>query len=565
MSDSLFGLLFENFFCIINTAYKNRIMRVYSMEGKQEKSNFIIKVFVVIGMLAGACCMYGYIIFLSRQRSITQTMDAYMVLQNVVYMLLLLLLGYISYMVLFCHKRPVLLQKLYLVMGFVLGLIYLLCIPIKAVPDEEIHILTAYDVSDSLMGTHADTIVMRQADWDHVYNNEDLVREDFNSQYQGIFHLMNDRSLIKTHVKATQKPRYLYWFSALGITLGRLFGFSTTLTYLLGRLFNMLVFVAAVYYSIKRMPFGKGIILVWALLPMTLQQASSFSYDSPMLALSCLLTATTMSAVYATETNKKAKILNNVILVLSCLLLMPCKGFALFPLAAFPLMLLPRIYQLHEEKIQTIKDKIKPWMKIVFVGILCVCVAGFGIFLAHKVQNWLKPENVDGYFVSWAQEQGFSIGYFIKRPVALVEMLLNTLWYRSDMYLQEMLGGMLGWVDIEIPLVFNIGFLILLLYVSLRKENEKQLVKNGQRIWMGLVFLATVFLAIFAMLLYWTPRSSPVVEGMQGRYILPVLIIGLSMLRTKKNCVSENADQYAALWIAFLQVMVVTAIFRNIP
>lgn len=535
------------------------------MKENQRKSNRIIKSAVAVGMLVSACCMYGGIKILARQEGTPQTTDAYMVLQNVAYVLLVLLLGYISYMVLFYHKSPVLLQNLYLVMGLTLGFVYLLCIPIKAVPDEEVHIFTAYDVSDSLMGTHSDTVVMRQTDWNHVYNNKDLVREDFNNQYEGMFHLTDDQSLIKTHVQATQKPRYLYWFSALGITLGRLFALSTTLTYLLGRLFNMLVFVAAVYYSIKRMPFGKGIILVWALLPMTLQQASSFSYDAPLLALSCLLTATTMSAAYATETNKNAAIMNNIILVISCLLLIPCKGFALLPLAAFPLMVLPRIYQLYEDEIQAIKDKTKPWMKIVMIGVLCVGIAGVGVFIAHKVQIWLKPENMDGSFVSWAQEQGFSMGYFIKNPASLFELVLNTLWYRADMYLQGMLGGSLGWGDIEIPQVFYIAFLILLLYVSMRKENEKQLVKNGQRVWMVLVFVGTTFLAIFAMLLYWTPRTSPVVEGMQGRYMLPALVVGLCALRTEKNRVSRNADQYAALWVAFLQVFVVTAIFRNIP
>lgn len=54
--------------------------------------------------------------------------------------------------------------------------------------------------------------------------------------------------------------------------------------YLLGRLMNLLAFIAAAYYAIKRIPFGKGIVMVWALLPITLQQVCSF----PMIR-SCLL------------------------------------------------------------------------------------------------------------------------------------------------------------------------------------------------------------------------------------------------------------------------------------
>ena len=106
------------------------------MKENQKKSNRIVKSVVAVGMLVSACCMYGGIKILARQEGTPQTTDAYMVLQNVAYVLLVLLLGYISYMVLFYHKSPVLLQNLYLVMGLTLVFVYLLCIPIKAVPDE---------------------------------------------------------------------------------------------------------------------------------------------------------------------------------------------------------------------------------------------------------------------------------------------------------------------------------------------------------------------------------------------------------------------------------------------
>ena len=71
--------------------------------------------------------------------------------------------------------------------------------------------------------------------------------------------------------------------------------------------------------------------MVWALLPITLQQVCSFSYDSQLFALCILVIATTMSAVYGQETTRKAKLVNNIVMVLSSLLLLPCKGFSLLP------------------------------------------------------------------------------------------------------------------------------------------------------------------------------------------------------------------------------------------
>lgn len=531
----------------------------------QEKSKRAIKIFVVICMMASAFLMYGYIILVSRQHIADGTGDAYLTVQHIVYILLILLLGFVCYMILLRKKPGIPLERLFLIMGLTLGFVYILSIPLMAVPDEQLHIYTAYDVSDTMMGTRAETVMMRDADMQHVYNNRNLTREDFNSQYEGAFQSIGNQSLLKTDIVATQTPRYLYLFSGLGITIGRLLGLSTTLTYLLGRMFNMLVFMAAAFYAIKRMPFGKGIVMVWALLPITLQQVCSFSYDSPLLGLCGLLIATTMSAVYGQEENKKARIVNNVVLVVSCVLLIPCKGFALLPLAALPLMVIPRIWQLHADKLEMWKQKVKPWMKVVCICVICLIVAGIGIVVARKVHYWMLPENADGAYVDWADGQAYSIGYFIRTPLVFCEMMLNTLWYRTDLYLKQILGGMLGWLDIEIPLIFCIGFLILLLYVSLRKEDEEQLITNKQRIWMLVVFAGTCFLAVIAMLLYWTPRTSAVVEGVQGRYFLPVVMLALLALRTKRTCVSRNADQYAAVWVAFLQVLVVTAIFRNIP
>ena len=98
----------------------------------------------------------------------------------------------------------------------------------------------------------------------------------------------------------------------------------------------------------------------------------------------------------------------------------------------------------------------------------------------------------------------------------------------------------------------------------MRKENERQLIKTGDRIWMILVFVGVSSLAVAAMLLYWTPNALVMVAGLQGRYFLPVLVVGFLAVRTKRTCVSENADQYAAMWTVFLQMYVITAIFWTV-
>ena len=81
---------------------------------------------------------------------------------------------------------------------------------------------------------------------------------------------------------------------------------------------------------------------------------------------------------------------------------------------------------------------------------------------------------------------------------------------------------------------------------------------------MILVFIGVCVLAAAAMLLYWTPNSFYTIEGVQGRYFLPALVLGVLALRTKKTSVSENAGTYVMLWTVILQIFVITAVFKYI-
>ncbi len=536
------------------------------METKTKNSNKAIKIFCMLCIVFISVLMYAYMAYVSYQRKESVSgPDAYFVVQNIIYILLLILIVGVCLFALFDRTQKMKLERMYLIAGLVLGFIFLLLLPLMAVPDEYTHLYTAYDVSDSLMGTHGDTLMMRADDFEHHYHQQSLVRDDFNSQYEGAFRKAENTEMVDTGLIADQSPRYLYFFSALGITIGRLLGLSTTLTFLLGRLFNMLVFVAAVYYAVKHMPFGKGVAIVWALLPITLQQVCSYSYDSPLFALSILVIATTLSAAYGKETDKKKIIVNYVVMIISCLLLLPCKRYALLPLVVFPLMLIPRYVKAHPEQVSRVKESVRLWMKVAAIGILALIVCFAGILAVRVVERLLLPENINNNYIEWAEHNGFTVGYFLQKPVHLFEILLNTFWYRTDAYLSQMLGGSLGWLEINIPFVFVLGFLFILVYAAMRRENEQQLIRNGERVWMVLVFVGVSLLAIAGMLLYWTPNNAAVVEGVQGRYFLPALVLGLLALRTRRTSVSEYADHYAIMWAVFLHFFIVTAVFRDIP
>lgn len=482
--------------------------------------------------------------------------DSYFILQNVVYPIIIAVILTFSIIVLFDNRHKIKLHTLYLIGGLSLGLVYVLIIPISAVPDEFTHMYTAYDISAGMLGEDNDTLIMRADDAYSGYAAKNLTRADYVYQYDGVFDGVTDDRMVDSGIVATGYPRYLYIVSGLGITVGRLLGAGTTIMYLMGRFFNMLVFVLSVYYAIKKLPFGKGLVFVWAMLPITLQQTGSFSYDSPILSLSILVVASTIYALYGEEKDKRKRIINYIVWLISSLLIIPCKGHALVPLVMLILLLVPRY-------IRENRDKMKKYKPLALVlGVIFVLVTI--LFLVKIVKNVTLPENINNNYIAWAGQNGYTVGFFVKHPIRLLEILINTLWFKSDMYLTQMLGGMLGWLEIDIPMIFILGFLLLLIYTAMRKEHEEQMIRNGERIYIILMALGVVALSVMGMLLNWTPNSLLVVEGVQGRYFLPALVPIMLALRTRKNSVSDNADYNAAVCVVILQLFVVTAIFKNI-
>ena len=76
------------------------------------------------------------------------------------------------------------------------------------------------------------------------------------------------------------------------IALGRLLHLNSVPTFYLGRMMNLLLFAILGMLAVRKMPFGKNILFATALLPLTLQQVASYSYDSVIIAFAFYYVAT---------------------------------------------------------------------------------------------------------------------------------------------------------------------------------------------------------------------------------------------------------------------------------
>ena len=120
----------------------------------------------------------------------------------------------------------------------------------------------------------------------------------------------------------------------------------------------------------------------------------------------------------------------------------------------------------------------------------------------------------------------------------------------------------MGWVEIEISRVVFVGFLILFLISMLKVRGEKQYVTGGQKWWISIVCLLSVGMILMGMLLTWTPFGYVSVEGVQGRYFTPLLVL-LSLLgRNQTVLLNENKDRAIFCGGMFMQLLAVIYLIK---
>ena len=127
--------------------------------------------------------------------------------------------------------------------------------------------------------------------------------------------------------------------------------------------------------------------------------------------------------------------------------------------------------------------------------------------------------------VPWAEEAGYSLTYLIHNPGRALQIFYNTVLWQAEHYHLTMIGSKLGNLDevLDVPYVAVVLLTGCLVMLALRKPGENLVVKGGQRVWVLIVCAACAGVTMLSMLIAWTPLSSPVINGVQGRYFLPFL------------------------------------------
>ncbi len=443
------------------------------------------------------------------------------------------LFAMLFYWMVFIKKCKI--ETVVLVSILFVGLIYnFLILPYMA-PDERTHIDMTYRYSNDMLGipyTGNEVTLAKRVDDTKIELVENPTLSNYYIVFNELLEGVQDDSLVITNTTAnTYAPIFVYLPAVLGMTLARLLGFGSIAMLMLARWCNLAFFALCIWWCMKKLPFGKLPLAVIALFPMTIQQCNSFSYDAVITSVMFLFSTYIICMTYE---DKPLKMSDVAIVSVLCALLVYGKSGVYLPLCLAALLIPTKKFG-------------SLWKKLVsagsFMGIALLSYINRNSGTVTQVLSTTAETSAVGATAGNAVAMGYTVGYFLQNPWKLIQMLANTVADKTEFYLESIVGQKMGWVEIEISRVVFVGFLVLFLISMLKVRGEKQYVTGGQKWWVSIVCLLSVGMILMGMLLTWTPFGHVSVEGVQGRYFTPLLLL-LSLLgRNNIVLLNENKDR----------------------
>lgn len=457
--------------------------------------------------------------------------------------------------------RPCRIENVFLVTVLAVGTIYGFLITPYMVPDEEYHIDMAYRYSNVLMGYGSApdfTCLKRYEDAHRVLTSAPSVKNYFHI-YNNLFSTAEDTHLEQVAASGnTGAMLFMHLPGVIGIILARVLQLGEVPLLVLGRWLGLLAFALMVYLGMKKLPFGKATLFLISIMPVTLQQVNSFSYDSVTLGCAFLYTCYVLYMAYSEE---KIKIRDMALLCILGIALVYCKQGAYSPFV-FIFLLIPM--------------KKFAGKKTYLYSMLGLAGAMILTFINKNLAVLTYVPDTSDYISDTMQAAGeaagqaaafipnYSLGYILQNPKAFLDVMTNTLFDRTDFYVQSLVGQQLGWVEILLSNLVVIVFILLIAFSLFRVRGEKQYLTVGNKWWILFVCAVSFGLIMVGMLTQWTPITGTYVEGVQGRYFLPFLFILVLVGRNSKIFHDKNIDRGLIMAACITQVFALTYLLRAV-
>lgn len=462
--------------------------------------------------------------------------------------LFLLLLGISSILIALFIRilkfKDLRMEYLYLNLAIPITLGYALMMIPNYVADEPVHFIRAYNlVDDNILSTDSKVYLPEH----FVYYGLGRLK-DYSNLRDSVGQAINYGG---KRVKVSSAAGYsfpLYFFADIGVLIGKLFSLPVIVTYYLARICNVIASVVLGYFIVKLLPFGKNVALIYLLNPMYLHQAGSVSADA-MVNVFCLL----FMAVVLNYRKKEQFNKLEMGALFVCIVLLGFAKYIYIPLVLLLVLLI--------ENRKRMPSKVKKG--ILISTCLAILICGWFLFSMYLLPEATREPVTVGDGISDVNMIG-QLKYILTHPIYTIKTILYTFHLMIGDYVDMFFGLRLGWLNINVRSYLIWPYLLALFsapFIYLKDEKNYFSVKEK---WIcNIIGVIICFLVILSMWLCWTSIGSMPVQGVQGRYFLPIiLLILLTLVNRKQKIVVDNYQYKLTFLLIFTHIGVLVTIIK---
>jgi len=441
-------------------------------------------------------------------------------------------------LVIFLIVKRVPIEYLYLVAGMGIGLFYLLIMTPLSIPDEHHHYNSTHLLVNNL-SFQEDKNISKLSNFD--YSNLSIFK-NVSSAYirfakEGIYRINNNE------YRNIPKPYNINYFvlyipQALGVLIARFLNLNFFGVFYLGRLTNLIFYVFCVFCAIKIVNEFKLPFFIIGLLPMTMHQTASFSFDAFINGISMIFIAYLISILYE---NNKLETKDITALSITGILLAPAK-LVYFPIVSLLFFALPRHFG---------------WKKakgyIIAVGIFII---GLAMILLFNYNELFKTTQ-QPVELNWEGQHNYTFSFILEHPLQTVKIFWNTLNVYGTWYYHTMIGRYLSGLTLSLPEWYITVFLLILIGSVFYGKKDSWNPKWLHRGLFLFIIIVVVLLCLLSMFLLWTSDIRNVIRGVQGRYFIPLIPLGLLILKNKLKIENKMYSIIligCVIWMQFLTI-----------
>lgn len=469
---------------------------------------------------------------------------------------------FVTFLILFLviswkSEKVLQLEEIFLIIILGIGSISIFSMPSHKVGfDEEIHFWRAYSMGDVLTGKEEiqypagieELTTTSLSNWPyHLQESEEEMKEE--NAYRNIMGSYKKENSEVNWITTKNSNRALYTvsyiFPWLMIKLGMLLNVPFVVLFQMGRMGNLIFYAAVIYFAISHIKTGKRILFMLALMPTAVMSAITYSYDAWVNAFSFL------GFAYLSEEwlNSERKISYK-----NCAIFIGAFILAGLPKAVYiPLLLVALLFP--GSKFRNKKEKI--------IFKLCISAAFLmmmGTFMLPAISN---PTQLQGDSRGGATDGGGQLAFIFSHPLYYSKLLLTSI---KDTFFSFTIGleGLARMGHFSKQANASL-IMIVMVYVVLTdcKKDEKHLPWWGKAATL-LVGVGVLCLIWTALYISFTPVGLNKINGVHGRYYLPVTIWILWILRNKRIQFELSQKKDTVILTGLSLLILVPIIYTNI-